>query len=89
MYKPWPRGSLTQGPVQGHAVSSDLVHWAHLPVALWNDEPYNSVAVYTGSAAVVNGSVRLVYPGVCDGPYYKHSPLNATWPACGTDFQHH
>ena len=23
------------GPVWGHAVSKDMTHWAHLPVALW------------------------------------------------------
>ena len=89
MYESWPNGSLTQGPVQGHVVSRDLLHWAHLPVALWNDQPYDSVAVYTGSAAVHNGSVVLVYPGVCDGHTPSHTPINATWPSCGDDFQHH
>ena len=28
------------GPDIGHAVSADLVHWAHLPVAVWNDRAY-------------------------------------------------
>ena len=83
--KPWPGGSLVQGPVQGHAVSHDLVHWSHLPVALWNDQPYESVAIYTGSATIVDGTPVLVYPGVCDGK--RSTP--AAWPQCSDDFQHH
>jgi sucrose-6-phosphate hydrolase SacC (GH32 family) len=36
------------GPVYGHAASKDLAHWARLPVAIWNDHRYDSVAIYTG-----------------------------------------
>ena len=63
------------GPDIGHAVSADLVHWAHLPVAVWNDQPYDNVAIYTGSATIVNGVPTMVYPGLCN---------KADWPACGT-----
>ena len=66
------------GPVYGHFVSRDLAHWAQLPVAIWNDQPYDSVAVYTGSATVVNGQVVQVYPGVCS----RNDP--ALWPDCQT-----
>ena len=51
--------------VRGHAVSRDLVHWAHVPVSLWNDEPYDRWAIFTGSATVVNGTMVQVYPGLC------------------------
>jgi sucrose-6-phosphate hydrolase SacC (GH32 family) len=82
-----------QGPLQGHAVSRDLRKWAHLPVALWNDQPFDSVAIYTGSATVVNGTICLVYPGVCDG----HRPLDngeptvadPVWPTCSDDDAYH
>ena len=37
------------GPVFGHVVSHDLVHWARLPVAVWNDRPYDSRAIFSGS----------------------------------------
>jgi sucrose-6-phosphate hydrolase SacC (GH32 family) len=70
-----PQGGVGQGPTIGHAVSADAVRWAHLPVALWNDQPYDNVAVYTGSATIVNGSPVLVYPGLC---------VKADWPQCGT-----
>jgi hypothetical protein len=36
-----------RGPVWGHVASADLVHWARLPTALWNDEWYDDVAVCT------------------------------------------
>jgi len=42
-----------RGPIYGHAVSADLVKWTHLPVAIWNDQVYDSVAIYTGSVTVV------------------------------------
>lgn len=70
-----PQQGAGQGPVIGHAVSSDLVHWAHLPVAVWNDQAYDNVAIYTGSATIVDGVPTMVYPGLC---------RRETWPACGT-----
>jgi beta-fructofuranosidase len=38
-----------------HAVSKDLVHWTHLPVALYPDTPYDNSGIFSGSATVVNG----------------------------------
>ena len=83
---PWPNHTV-QGPIQGHAVSYDLVRWAHLPIALWNSEPYESVAVYTGSATVVNGTVALVYPGVCAAA--RPDDPQPIWPPCSSDSNHH
>jgi sucrose-6-phosphate hydrolase SacC (GH32 family) len=67
-----PGGS---GPVYGHVASRDLVHWTHLPVALWNDQPYDHEAVVTGSATVVGDEIIQIYPGVC---------TNTSWPRCPT-----
>ena len=64
-----------RGPVIGHAVSADMVHWAHMPVAIWNDEIWDSSAIFTGSATVVNGDPIIVYPGIC---------TKSSWPACGS-----
>ena len=82
------KDSLVQGPLQGHAVSRDLVKWAHLPVAIWNDKLYDSVAIYTGSATVVNGTVQLIYPGVCDGSR-QGTVLHPLWPSCSEDSSYH
>ena len=53
------------GPDIGHVVSADFVHWAHLPVSIWNDKPYDRQAIFTGSATVVDGKPFIVYPGLC------------------------
>ena len=50
----------------GHAVSEDLVHWRHLPSALYpQDELVGDPSVFggafSGSALVVDGRVRLFY----------------------------
>ena len=39
---------LHGGRTYGHAVSKDLTHWAHMPVSIWNDQFYDSTAIYTG-----------------------------------------
>lgn len=75
-----PGGS---GPVYGHFVSKDWVHWAQLPVAIWNGPTaYDTRAIYTGSAAVIQGAgpngsrgIVQIYPGLCD---------DALWPNCQT-----
>eukprot|EP01084_Bolivina_argentea_P051387 94521_1 len=37
----------------GHAVSKDLFTWTNLPIALENDQPYDSGGVFSGSMTVV------------------------------------
>ena len=67
--------------------------WSQLPIALWNDQPFDSVAVYTGSATVVNGTVQIVYPGVCDGhrpdPSGRPTIPDPIWPTCSDDGAYH
>ncbi|MDR1970634.1 MAG: glycoside hydrolase family 32 protein [Treponema sp.] len=49
------------GPMHwGHAVSRDLVHWEHLPIALYPDQDYEK-GCFTGSAVDNNGELTLVY----------------------------
>lgn len=55
------------GPDWGHWVSRDFIHWAQLPVAIWNDHYYDNSAIYTGSTTIVNGKPVMMYPGKCTG----------------------
>ena len=46
-------------------MSRDLVKWARMPVAIWNDKPYDRNSIYSGSATVVDGIPHIIYPGIC------------------------
>eukprot|EP01043_Picozoa_sp_COSAG02_P050347 COSAG02_NODE_5167_length_4576_cov_8.229171_1_plen_267_part_10 len=58
----------------GHLVSHDLVRWARLPVALWNDQAYDNIAIYSGSATIVDGVPTQLYPGICSVNAHAPSP---------------
>ena len=68
---------LHGGYTHGHAVSRDFVHWARMPVAIWNDRPYDSSGIFSGSATVVDGRMVQIYPGLCN---------KVDWPLCNTSF---
>ena len=53
----------------GHAMSADMVHWQQLPVALapTSGGP-DSAGVFSGTAAVVDGRVQMMYTGVRSVP---------------------
>lgn len=49
----------------GHAVSSDLIHWEELDIALFPDMPYeNSGGCFSGSAIEKDGKLYLFYTSV-------------------------
>ena len=54
------------GPMHwGHAVSSDLLHWEELPIALYPDQPYeNGGGCFSGSAIVKDDRLYLFYTSV-------------------------
>lgn len=52
------------GPMHwGHAKSTDLVNWEHLPVALAPDQPYDKNGCFSGSAIVKDDTLWLMYTG--------------------------
>ena len=81
------------GPDYGHFVSKDFVHWAPLPVAIWNGldasvwpprpTPYDNEAIFTGSAVVVDGAgPGGKGPGVVQ--IYPGLCNKRDWPGCET-----
>ncbi|KAJ7952472.1 Acid beta-fructofuranosidase [Quillaja saponaria] len=72
-YKGWyhffyqynPEAAVWGNIVWGHAVSRDMIHWMHLPVALAPDQWYDKGGCFTGSATVLpDGQVIMLYTGV-------------------------
>ncbi|KAI5643624.1 sucrose-6-phosphate hydrolase [Phthorimaea operculella] len=47
----------------GHAKSSDLFNWEHLPIAMYPDEDYDQSGVFSGSALVENEKMYIMYTG--------------------------
>ncbi|KAL0927636.1 hypothetical protein M5K25_001828 [Dendrobium thyrsiflorum] len=57
-------GAIWGNITWGHAVSRDLTHWLHLPVAMVPDHWYDINGVWTGSATVLpNGNLIMLYTG--------------------------
>jgi len=64
-YQHNPGGAFHANMHWGHAVSSDLVHWKHLPIALApTPGGPDKDGVYSGSAIVHDGVPTLFYTGV-------------------------
>ncbi|KAL4383241.1 hypothetical protein GQ457_15G010360 [Hibiscus cannabinus] len=71
-YKGWyhffyqynPHAPVWGDIVWGHAVSKDLIHWLHLPLAMVADKTYDKSGVWTGSATFLpNGKIVMLYTG--------------------------
>ncbi|GGF99960.1 glycoside hydrolase family 32 protein [Paenibacillus abyssi] len=58
------------GPMHwGHAVSTDLMKWEYLPVALAPDQQYDRDGCFSGSAIEKDGKLYLMYTGhIMTGP---------------------
>lgn len=72
LYKGWyhffyqynPYGAVWGNIVWGHAVSSDLINWRHLPIAMVPDQWYDINGVWTGSATFLeDGKLIMLYTG--------------------------
>ncbi|MDE4984351.1 hypothetical protein NAI39_10175, partial [Francisella tularensis subsp. holarctica] len=56
-YQHYPDGKHTAMLHWGHAVSTDLVNWKHLPIAIYQQNDLNDryiVGAFSGSAMVVD-----------------------------------
>lgn len=71
-YKGWyhffyqynPNGAVWGDIVWGHAVSTDMIHWLHLPLAMVADKWYDINGVWSGSATVIDDDkVVMLYTG--------------------------
>jgi beta-fructofuranosidase len=60
-----PFGSRWGNMCWGHAVSEDLVHWEHLPIALApNPGSYDKDGIFSGCCVIHDGVPTLLYTGV-------------------------
>ena len=56
------------GPVWGHAVSTDMIHWRHLPIALAPmPGTYDAEAIASGCCVMDQGTPTIIYTGVGNG----------------------
>jgi beta-fructofuranosidase len=64
-----PDGAFWGDMHWGHAISTDMVHWKHLPVALAPTAfGPDADGCFTGTAAVLDGKVTILYTGVHAAP---------------------
>ncbi|KAK9148042.1 hypothetical protein Scep_006799 [Stephania cephalantha] len=68
LFYQWNPDSAIWGNITwGHAVSTDLIHWLYLPLAMVPDHWYDFNGVWTGSATILpNGSIVMIYTGSTD-----------------------
>ncbi|XP_034825169.1 sucrose-6-phosphate hydrolase-like [Maniola hyperantus] len=64
-----PDSSLVPGTAAwGHMKSSDLVHWQHLPIAMYPNNTYDRSGVFSGSALIEDGKMYLYYTAHINHP---------------------
>ncbi|MBR6812862.1 MAG: glycoside hydrolase family 32 protein [Oscillospiraceae bacterium] len=51
----------------GHAVTNDFISWQELPIAIYPDREYDKIGCWSGTAAVKDGQLWLIYASVRDG----------------------
>ncbi|GAA1869628.1 LamG-like jellyroll fold domain-containing protein [Myceligenerans crystallogenes] len=83
-YQHNPQGPYWHQIHWGHAVSTDLVHWKDLPVAIAPQEPVTPDGVWSGSATTdADGKPVLFYTAGNDAKV-PNQATGLAWPAPGT-----
>jgi beta-fructofuranosidase len=84
-YQQNPFGDTSGHKHWGHARSRDLVHWEHLPIALWPSLEVGEEQIFSGCAAITgDGTPILFYTSVGSGqPSQRRA--NEQWAALGDD----
>jgi beta-fructofuranosidase len=60
-----------------HAISNDMIHWKHMPVALApTSGGYDQEGCFSGSAVDNRGTATLLYTGVTKAPAEQVAPRN-------------
>ncbi|MGC4193166.1 MAG: glycoside hydrolase family 32 protein [Thermomicrobiales bacterium] len=78
-YQHNPFGALWGNMHWGHAISPDLVHWQHLPIALAPDEDGpDDGGCFSGVAIDADGTPTLIYTGVRKPDHEPQRPCLAT-----------
>lgn len=63
----------------GHAISTDLIHWQELEIALFPDQPYEDKGgCYSGNAIVKDGVLYLFYTSVSEALGQTQSVATST-----------
>jgi beta-fructofuranosidase len=74
-----PHGAVWGDMHWAHAVSPDMIHWKHLPIALApTPGGYDQDGCFTGSAVVFNGIPTLLYTGVKSVPFAEATLRDGT-----------
>ena len=63
-YQHNPFAAIWGNMTWGHAVSKDMLHWEHLPFALYPDKSYDKDGVFSGCAVNDNDEMTILYTGV-------------------------
>ena len=74
----------------GHAVSKDMLHWEHLPVALAPSEWYDDHpkgGCFSGSALEIDGVLWVMYTGTCNNGNGFEQAQCVAWSEDGVHFR--
>lgn len=84
-----PFGSFWSEMYWGHAVSTDMLHWKYLPIALAPSESYDDHpqgGCFSGTAIAKDGRLYLMYAGTANHGHGFEQTINIAWSYDGIHF---